>query len=62
VIKAFVVPAGELSVQEVRSYCRNGGQLATFKLPRQIQFVDEIPTNPSGKVLKRELRASTPSA
>jgi long-chain acyl-CoA synthetase len=62
VIKAFVVPSGELSVQEVRSYCRNGGQLATFKLPRQIQFVDEIPTNPSGKVLKRELRASTPSA
>lgn len=62
IIKAFVVPAGELSVQEVRSYCRNGGQLATFKLPRRIQFVDEIPTNPSGKVLKRELRASTPSA
>jgi fatty-acyl-CoA synthase len=62
VIKAFVVPAEELSVQEVRDYCRNGGQLATFKLPRQVQFVDEIPTNPSGKVLKRELRASEPLA
>jgi long-chain acyl-CoA synthetase len=62
VIKAFVVPAGELSVQEVKEYCRRGGQLATFKSPRQIQFVDEIPTNPSGKVLKRELRASEPSA
>jgi long-chain acyl-CoA synthetase len=61
-IKAFVVPAGELSVQDVRDYCRRGGQLATFKLPRQVQFVDEIPTNPSGKVLKRELRASEPSA
>ena len=61
-IKAFVVPAGELSVQDVRDYCRRGGQLATFKLPRQVQFVDEIPTNPSGKVLKRELRALEPSA
>jgi fatty-acyl-CoA synthase len=60
-IKAFVVPTGELSVQDVKDYCRKGGHLATFKLPRQVQLVDEIPTNPSGKVLKRELRASEPS-
>lgn len=62
VVKAFVVPRGDLSVQDVKAYCRNGGQLATFKIPRQVQFVDAIPTNPSGKVLKRELRASEPSA
>jgi long-chain acyl-CoA synthetase len=57
IIKAFVVPSGDLTVQEVRDFCRRGGQLASFKLPRQVQIVDEIPTNPSGKVLKRELRA-----
>ena len=57
IIKAFVVPSGGLSVQEVRDYCRRSGQLAGFKLPRQVQLVDEIPTNPSGKVLKRELRS-----
>jgi acyl-CoA synthetase (AMP-forming)/AMP-acid ligase II len=56
VIKAFVVPAADLTSQEVREYCRKSGHLATFKFPRQIEFVDEIPMNPSGKVLKRELR------
>ncbi|MGE3913101.1 MAG: class I adenylate-forming enzyme family protein [Chloroflexota bacterium] len=61
VIKAFVVPAGNLSAQDVKDYCRRGGQLARFKTPRQIQLVDEIPTNPSGKVLKRELRAMQPA-
>jgi long-chain acyl-CoA synthetase len=58
VILAFVIPAADLSAQEVKDYCRNGRRLATFKVPRQIQLVDEIPTNPSGKVLKRELRPS----
>jgi fatty-acyl-CoA synthase len=56
VVKAFVAPAGELTPQEVRDFCRQSGQLATFKLPREVQVVAEIPTNPSGKVLKRELR------
>src|SRR5579871_5167775 len=56
VVKAFVVPAGDLTAREVRDFCRKSGELATFKLPREIQIVDEIPTNPSGKVLKRELR------
>jgi long-chain acyl-CoA synthetase len=32
------------------------GRLAGFKLPRQIEFVDELPREPSGKVLKRQLR------
>ena len=34
--------------------CRH--QLAKFKVPREIVFVDALPRNPSGKVLKRELR------
>jgi fatty-acyl-CoA synthase len=34
------------------------GRLAGFKRPRTIAFVAELPRNPSGKVLKQELRAS----
>jgi acyl-CoA synthetase (AMP-forming)/AMP-acid ligase II len=30
--------------------------LAKFKLPRSIEFIDELPREPSGKVLKRQLR------
>jgi acyl-CoA synthetase (AMP-forming)/AMP-acid ligase II len=60
VVKAFVVPNGELTAREVRDFCRQSGQLATFKLPREVQIVAEIPTNPSGKVLKRELRELGP--
>jgi acyl-CoA synthetase (AMP-forming)/AMP-acid ligase II len=57
VVKAFVVPHGDgLTAREVREFCRQSGALATFKLPREVQIVAEIPTNPSGKVLKRELR------
>jgi acyl-CoA synthetase (AMP-forming)/AMP-acid ligase II len=43
------VAAGELI-----EHCR--GQLARFKVPKDIVFVDSLPRNPSGKVLKRELR------
>jgi acyl-CoA synthetase len=31
-------------------------QVASFKLPERLVLVDELPRNPSGKVLKRELR------
>jgi fatty-acyl-CoA synthase len=35
-------------------HCRT--QLARFKVPREITLLDTLPRNPSGKVLKRELR------
>ena len=42
------------SEEELLAHVR--GQLASFKLPKAVHFVDELPKNPSGKLLKRELR------
>ena len=42
------------SAGELLAFCRD--RLSSFKRPRSIGFVDEIPRNPSGKVLKRVLR------
>jgi acyl-CoA synthetase (AMP-forming)/AMP-acid ligase II len=33
----------------------NGGYRARYKVPRDVLFLDELPRNPTGKVLKREL-------
>ena len=40
--------------EELIEHCR--GRLAKFKVPAEVMFLDELPRNPSGKVLKRELR------
>ena len=54
--RAFVaVKGGEsVSADELLEHCR--ARLARFKAPRAVEFVDALPRNPSGKVLKRELR------
>ncbi|QBI18527.1 long-chain-fatty-acid--CoA ligase [Egibacter rhizosphaerae] len=54
---AFVAPADgvELDQAALEAFCRE--QLAGFKVPKQFLTVDALPRNPSGKVLKRELRA-----
>ena len=41
-------------VEELIEFCR--GRLGGYKIPRQYEFVDALPRNPSGKVLKRVLR------
>lgn len=52
---AVVVPADDsLSAEEVIDFCK--GKLAPFKTVKAVEFVTEIPRNPSGKILKRELR------
>jgi fatty-acyl-CoA synthase len=56
-LRAFVVPRGELTEDGVKSFIREN--LARFKVPREVVFVDELPRNPAGKVLKRQL-AETP--
>jgi fatty-acyl-CoA synthase len=55
-LHAFVVlrHGHELAEPEVIAYCRDG--LADFKRPRSVTFLDELPRNPTGKILKRELR------
>lgn len=56
---AIVVKQDEaLSAEDVLAFCK--GKLAPFKLPRGVEFVDEIPRNPAGKVLKRILRERFP--
>ena len=53
---AFVVlrQGASATADELLAHCR--AQLAKFKVPRDITFLDALPRNPSGKVLKRELR------
>ena len=52
-LRAFVVRTGEVSADELRDHVK--AQLARFKVPREIVFLDELPRNATGKVLKREL-------
>jgi fatty-acyl-CoA synthase len=53
-ITAFVVRKDDVTDAELLEHVR--GQLAGFKLPKRIDFVDALPHNASGKILKRELR------
>jgi fatty-acyl-CoA synthase len=41
---------------QVIAHCR--AQMAHFKVPKKVIFVDALPKNPSGKLLKRELRVA----
>lgn len=54
--KAIVVPkSGEiLTEEEVLSFCQS--KLAKYKIPKLVQFATQLPRNPAGKVLKRELK------
>jgi O-succinylbenzoate-CoA ligase len=45
---------GEVDAEAIIAFCEE--KLSRYKLPRKVEFVDEIPRNPSGKILKRVLR------
>lgn len=55
-VKAVVVlkEGASASAEEIIAYTRS--KIAAYKLPKSVDFVAELPRNPSGKILKRELR------
>ena len=55
-VKAFVVlkEGDKVSEDEIIDFCKK--DLASYKKPKSIEFVDALPRNPVGKVLKKELR------
>jgi fatty-acyl-CoA synthase len=54
-LKAFVVlsDGAELSEDDIKGYVKDN--LANYKVPREIVFIDELPRNQTGKVLKKDL-------
>jgi long-chain acyl-CoA synthetase len=48
-------PGSAVSTEEVAAHARR--HLASYKIPRSVAFIDELPKTGSGKVLKRDLRA-----
>ena len=55
-VTAVVVPKSgvELDVEQVRAHAKE--HLAPYKRPKYVVVADSLPKNPSGKILKRELR------
>ena len=46
-------------MNELAAFCRRG--LAAYKTPREIRFVDELPRNAAGKLLRRTVRDEWPA-
>jgi len=57
-VKAVVIksPSAELSENDVINYCSK--DLAGYKKPKSVDFVDEFPRSPVGKILKKDIRAT----
>jgi long-chain acyl-CoA synthetase len=55
-VKLFVVIRGgaEITPEEIRDWCKN--EMTAYKVPRLVEFIDELPKSNVGKVLRRELR------
>lgn len=54
-VKLFIVASdSNLTAEEVKTFCKD--KLTAYKLPRQIEFRDELPMTPVGKILRRELK------
>jgi fatty-acyl-CoA synthase len=56
-LKAFVVPrnGGTLSAEEIQAYVKQN--LARYKVPRDVVFLEQLPRNATGKIVKRELQS-----
>ena len=57
-VKAFIVPTdeakGSLNAEDIINYCKR--HLSAYKVPRIIEFREELPLSPAGKILRRVLR------
>jgi fatty-acyl-CoA synthase len=53
-LRAFVVTKGDVSEDDLKGWVKEN--LARYKVPKEIVFLDELPRNATGKVLKRELK------
>jgi acyl-CoA synthetase (AMP-forming)/AMP-acid ligase II len=55
-VKAFVVkrPGQNVTAPDISEFCRT--RLASFKRPEAIEFIEALPKNPLGKILRKELR------
>ncbi|WP_294607269.1 class I adenylate-forming enzyme family protein [uncultured Roseovarius sp.] len=59
IVVAYVVASDNaLTAEDLDSFCKSSDNLAPYKRPKTYTFMNELPTNPSGKVLKRELLAA----
>jgi long-chain acyl-CoA synthetase len=53
--KLYVVSIdSNLTAEDIKEFCRD--KLTAYKLPRHIEFRDELPMTPVGKILRRELK------
>ncbi|HEY0226135.1 MAG TPA: AMP-binding protein [Mycobacterium sp.] len=52
-LAAFIVPRSDIDVAALREYLK--GKVSRFEQPRDIHIVDDIPRNPAGKVIRKEL-------
>ena len=60
-VKLFVVAREEgLTLDQIQDYCRD--RLTAYKLPRQVEFCDDLPKSNVGKVLRRALKSPPPAA
>lgn len=49
-----LMPGAELTADELRTFCR--ARMPAFRVPKEIEFLPELPKNTSGKVLINELK------
>ena len=50
---AVLVANNQITEEKILGHCQN--RLAAYKIPRRIQFVNELPRNSSGKILKSKI-------
>jgi fatty-acyl-CoA synthase/long-chain acyl-CoA synthetase len=56
-VKAMVVlkPGASATEQDIMTFART--QIAAYKCPKSVDFIEALPRNPSGKILRKDLRA-----